>query len=101
MHGYDRLAFVALDDDMGALLSQLDAAALPKKPEQILAGQTFLKSRFSGACVKSIDRFEAVTPVTGSRTSAFPQQRDQWQFASTPEAGAEAPPRRSSQRLGA
>jgi GNAT superfamily N-acetyltransferase len=44
---------------MGALLSQLDAAALPKKPEQILAGQTFMKSRVTGEPVNPIDRLEA------------------------------------------
>jgi hypothetical protein len=33
MHGHDRLALAALNDDMGALLPQLDAAVLPKKPE--------------------------------------------------------------------
>jgi len=55
VHGHDRLAFVALDDDVGALLSRLDAATPPKKPEQVLAGQTFIKCRVAGRCVKSID----------------------------------------------
>jgi hypothetical protein len=59
VYGHDRLAFVALDDDIRALLSQLDAAALPKKPEQILAGQTFMKSKVTGESVKSNDRYKS------------------------------------------
>jgi hypothetical protein len=55
VYGHDRQAIVALDDDMGSLLPQLDAAARPKKPEQILAGQTFVKFKVAGECVKSID----------------------------------------------
>jgi hypothetical protein len=56
VHGHDGLAFAALHDDMGALLPQLYAATLAKKPEQIFAGQTFIKSRVAAPYVKSIDR---------------------------------------------
>jgi hypothetical protein len=61
MYGHDRLALVALDDDVGALLPQLDAAAFPKKSEQILAGQTLRKHRAAGPYVKSVDRYAGVT----------------------------------------
>lgn len=70
MHGHDRLALVALDDDMGALLPQLDTASLPKKPEQIPASQTFMKSRVTGECVKPIDRSEAVALVAPATDEA-------------------------------
>jgi hypothetical protein len=41
---------------MRALLPQLDAAELSKKPEQILAGQPFVERKADGRSVKSIDR---------------------------------------------
>lgn len=62
VYRHDRQALVALDDDMRALLPQFDTAVLPKKPEQILAGQTFIKSRTASIYVKSIDRSAAVIP---------------------------------------
>jgi hypothetical protein len=41
---------------VGTLLPQLDAAALPKEPEQILPGHAFVKSRATPQYVKPIDR---------------------------------------------
>jgi hypothetical protein len=63
VHRYDCLARAALDNDMRALLPQLRAVALPKKPEQILAGQIFMERRPDGIYVKSIDRCASLGPA--------------------------------------
>jgi hypothetical protein len=56
---------------MRALLPQLDAATLPKKPEQIPAGQTFMERRAAGTYVKSVDR--CVASPRGARHRCLPR----------------------------